>query len=125
VPEDFYSPENAYVTYADFDAAVLNLHGAYRSLFMENDGGLFWSLTELAYPNQSRWDDVQAILLPTNSADMYNLLWVPSYRMIYDANAILERADLSKDLTEEQRNKIRAEASFFRALSHKMLANLY
>lgn len=125
IPLDFYSPENAFVTYADFDAAVLNLHSDYRSLFMENDEGLFWSLTELAYPNQSRWDNVQSVLLSTNTSDMYSLFWVPSYRMIYNANAIMERAELSDELTPAQRNKIRAEAAFFRALSHKMLANIY
>lgn len=125
IPEDFYSPENAYVTYADFDAAVLNLHKQYRSMFMENDEGFFWSLTELAYPNQSRWDNVQSVLLPTNTTDMYQWFWVPMYRMIYNANAILERADMSSELTQEQRNKLRAEAAFFRAVSHKMLANLY
>src|SRR5690606_31917164 len=97
-----------------------------RSLLFENDNGLFWSLTELSYPNQARWDNVQNILLPTNSGDMYNLFWVKLYRIIYDANVIIERSENPETtLTIEQINKVRAEALFFRALSHKILANLY
>lgn len=126
IPQDFYSPENAYISYSDFDAAVLNLHSNYRSLLFENDNGLLWSLTELSYPNQGRWDDVQSILLPTNSSDMYNFLWVNLYRIIYDANVILERSEIPNvALSSEQKNKLQAEALFFRGLSHKILANLY
>ncbi|MEX0882843.1 MAG: RagB/SusD family nutrient uptake outer membrane protein, partial [Cyclobacteriaceae bacterium] len=126
IPKDFYSPENAYVTYADFDAAVLNLHRGYRTRFIENDGDLLWSMTELAYPNQGRWDNVQSILIPTNSGEMYNYLWAPLYQIIYDANVIMGRAESeSSEMTLEERNKIMAEASFFRGYAHKILANLY
>lgn len=126
VPKDFYSPANAYITHSDFEAAVLNIHNDYRDRFFEGSRGLFWSLTELSYPNQARWDDVQSILLPTNSDDMYEYIWVPMYRMIYDANVILERIDNPQtELTDEQKNKIKGEAYFFRALAHKILANLY
>lgn len=126
IPQDFFSPENAYLSISDFDAAVLNLHDVYRDLIYEEDGGLLWSLTELSYPNQARWDNVQSILLPTNSGDMYNFLWVNLYRMIYDANVIIERSENpNAELNAEQKNRIQAEALFFRALSHKILANLY
>ncbi len=130
-PKDFYSPEIAYVTYEDFNAAVLDMHRQYRSLFVEDDGSngfltLTHSLTELAYPNRARWDNVQSILLPTNTSVIYNALWRPMYRIIYDANVILERAvHENVTMTEEQVAKIKAEASFFRGHAYKLLANIY
>lgn len=131
IPKDFFSPENAYVTYQDFDAAVLNLYNRYRSFIFEGTGdanfnNLSWSLTELAYPNQGRWNNVQNILLPTNSGVIYNGLWMPMYQLIYDANVVIGRVDGdNNDLTDNQKKKIKAEALFFRAYAHKLLANVF
>jgi hypothetical protein len=44
----------------------------------------------------------------------------------YDANVILGRVDSEfSELTDDQKNLIKAETSFFRALAYKWLANLY
>lgn len=131
VPKDFYSPEIAYVTYGDFNSAILDMHRQYRGLFVEDDGSngfltLSHSLTELAYPNRARWNNVQGILIATNTSVVYNGLWRPMYRIIYDANVILERADHDNvELSENQKVKVKAEASFFRGHAYKLLANMY
>ena len=131
IPKDFYSPEIAYVTYSDFDAAVLNLHNLVRDNFIyQNDNAVrtFLGLSGLTYPATDYAPDyaVVSILLPTNTSIVYDRAWGPCYRIIYDANVIIGRADSKEsELTSEQKNKIKAEALFFRAWAHKVLANLY
>jgi hypothetical protein len=129
-PKDFYSPEIAYVTYGDFDAAVLNIHDRIRSEFYTADNtgfrALSWGLTDLAYPHKQFGPqyDVESMLLPTTGF-IYGV-WQECYHIIYDANVIMERADSEKSkLTESQKKKIKAEAAFFRAFGHRVLAHMY
>jgi starch-binding outer membrane protein, SusD/RagB family len=130
-PLDFFAPENSYVTYENFESAVLKLHYTFRESFhtsFEGFPNLAFNMTELAYPLQPWAPDynLTSMLLPTNSPIVYDPLWKPAYRMIYDANVIIERADSEiSQLTEDQKNKIKAEAAFFRGWSFKVLANLY
>ncbi len=133
-PLDFFSPENSFVTYENFQAAVVNLYYVTRnSFFTEATATGFptiaWSGTELAYTHSglsAKPDWGGAVLLPTNTEVVYDGLWAPAYRIIYDANVIIGRADAdASQLTDEEKLKIKAEASFFRAFAYKMLANLY
>jgi len=130
IPKDFYSPEIAYVTQSDFEAAVLNLHYLVRSYFYGDDDAIntFSGLTDLCYPHKRYGPDykVASILLPTNSREIFGDAWEPCYRIIYDANVIIGRVGAEEsELTPEQANVVKAEASFFRAWAHKILANLY
>ncbi len=133
VPLDFYAPENSYVTYANFESAIMNLYDRIRTDFYSSSDGnsfpsLSWTGTEIVFSRNGlsfpmNWG---ALLLPTNSVIVYNALWLPAYRLIYDANVIIGRADSEfSQLTEAQRQKVKAEASFFRAFSYRMLAYLY
>lgn len=130
-PKDFYSPEIAYKTPDDFDAAVLGIHDQVRGEFYQSSGGssfrmLSWGLTDLAYPHKERGPDyeVESMLLPTSG--YINGTWQKCYRIIYDANVIIERVDAEySELTEDQKNKFKAEASFFRAFAHRVLAHMY
>lgn len=129
-PKDFFSPVNAYTTYADFDAAILNIHSIVRENFYGSDDAIsnFCGLTDMAYPHKRYGPkyEVNSILLPTNSGVVYNDVWKPMYQVIYDANVILAKADSeNNELTAEQKSKIKGEASFFRGYAHKVLANLY
>lgn len=129
-PLDFYSPENSYVTYGDFEAAVIDLHSSYRNRFYQNDAPyqfpLFaYATTELSYQHPDVPWDFEALFLPTSDFCLV-ALWEPCYKIIYDANVIINRADAeTADMTEEQTNRIKAEAMFFRAYMYKMLANMY
>ncbi len=133
VPLDFYSPENSYVTYANFESAIVNLYNRVRTDFYSSSDqtsfpSLSWTGTEIIFSRNGlsfpmNWG---SLLLPTNSNIVYDALWLPAYRLIYDANVIIDRADSEfSQLTEIQRNKIKAEAYFFRAFSYRMLAYLY
>jgi hypothetical protein len=130
VPLDFYSPENSYVTYSDFEAAVINLHNVYRNRFIANDEPyrfpLFsWCTTELTYQHPDVTWNFESLFLSTSDFCLI-ALWEPAYKIIYDANAIIERADSDiNKMNDDEKNKIKSEAMFFRSLMYKMLANMY
>ncbi len=132
-PLDFYSPENSYITYDNFESAILNLYTQVRdNIFTESEDPYFptlaWGLTELSYPHKDfgASPDISAILLPTNTDVVYGALWQPAYSIIYNTNVIIERADADvSELTDEEKILIKAEAMFFRAYAYKMLANIY
>lgn len=133
-PEDFLSPEIAYVTYTDFEAALVNIYDLIRDEFISSDNRnrfpcLAWSGTELVYTHKDlgvRPDWGNSVLLPTNTAVTYEAVWRPAYRIIYDANVIIGRSESDKSiLAESEKNRVQAEARFFRGYMYKILANLY
>lgn len=129
IPLDFYSPENSYVTFDDYEAAVYNLYARYTQEFWNSSGsGDFpyaaYRGTDLVHGTSTNGlIGLTSSLIPT-SGRFYDQMWRPAYHLIYDANVIIRRVE-EADLTEEQRTLIIAEARFFRGLAHKMLANVY
>ena len=132
VPLDFYSPENSYVTPEQFESAIVGLHSTYRESFWGQGGNsgsprLMFYGTDLVMNDKDLGQavpDYVALLDPTQ--DRVKYVWVAAYKMIFDANVIIGRADgPNSELSETQKNSIKAEAYFFRALGHKILANLY
>jgi hypothetical protein len=133
-PLDFLSPEIAYVTANDYQAALTGLYERVRAEFVSDDNAnkfpsIAWSGTEMVYTHKDmgvRPDWGGSILLPTNTALVYGALWSPAYRIIYDANVIINRSESeSSQLTQAEKTKVQAEARFFRGYMLKMLANLY
>lgn len=133
VPLDFYSPENSFVTYGNFESAVVNLYNRVRTDFYFDDNArtmpsLSWTGTDMTYTHKDlglipNWT---SLLLPTNTSIVYGAVWQPAYRIIYDANVIIGRTDSEfSELTDAEKTKIKAEASFFRGWAYKILANLY
>jgi hypothetical protein len=132
-PIDFYTPSNSFVTAADYEAAVLKLYNRTRDDF-------FSSASANSFPNvgiqgtdichihkdTGFGSNLSSLLLPTNNSLVYDPLWRPAYRIIFDANVIIERANTDEnELTDEEKAKFTAEAKFFRGYMLKMLANLY
>ena len=130
VPLDFYSPENSYVTYENFESAVMNLYGVYRERFWDDSssGGVYsvWRMTDIVHgTSSSGLINYANSLTPTNGT-AYTYFWEPAYHIIFDANTIIERADApASELTEQQKVLIKAEAMFFRGFMYKLLANIY
>lgn len=131
-PIDFYSPENSFVTYENFNSGINNLYYRFRRDFYDSSNDervprIFLWTTDLIYYNQPvpQSPNYSAIFIP--SADfIYSAVWQPCYHLIYDANVLIGRADSEQSqLTEDQRTLVKAEASFFRGYAYKMLANLY
>jgi len=130
VPKDFYSPGISYVTMSDFQAAVLNIQNVIRDEFYEEDNAIrvFCGLSGVTYPHSNYGPEYvyNDIVLSTNSSVVFNRAWDPCYRIIYDANVILGRAEAeTNELTDAERNIVMGEAYFFRAWAHRVLANLY
>lgn len=130
VPLDFYSPENSYVTYSDFESAIYSLHASLR-----ND--LWGQSSQAAFPRIGWYgtDLVQSIY-DTDKSHNYSVLWGANgltldiwtlcYRLIYDANVVIDRSESdASQLTAEQKLLIQAEAGFFRAYAYNLLANLF
>lgn len=132
-PIDFYTPSNSFVTAADYEAAVLKLYNRTRDDF-------FSSASANSFPNVGIQgtdichlhkdigfgSDLSSLMLPTNNNLVYDPLWRPAYRIIFDANVIIERANTDEnELTAEEKAKFTAEAKFFRGYMLKMLANMY
>lgn len=130
IPKDFYSPENSFTKPADFEAAVVKLYADHRARFVANENSDAWMKI------QSYWADNLYTIYPTNQAP-HNLIlpeevhvlafWTWSYRLIYDANVILNRID-NPAITfanAEQKNRLKAEAHLFRAYGYRMLYILY
>lgn len=132
-PIDFYSPTNSYVTSGDYDAAVLRMYKQVRDGFFSSDrandfpsAGM--QATDLFHLHKDIGfnSDLSSLLFPTNNNMVYEALWRPAYQIIFDANAIIERANSEEnELTTEEKSLFTAEAKFFRGYFYKMLANLY
>lgn len=132
-PIDFYSPSNSYVTAADYDAAVLRMYKLVRDEFFSSDSqndfpSAGMQATDLfhLHKNIGFNTSLSSILLPTSDNMVYQPLWRPAYQIIYDANAVIERANSDdNELTAEEKAIFTAEAKFFRGYFYKMLANLF
>jgi hypothetical protein len=77
----------------------------------------------LASPGDPTLPFYTNVLLPANSTitDYWNL----SYNQIYAANAVMEGVELSNKLTVKEKEQLKGEALFIRAIVHFYLANLY
>lgn len=71
----------------------------------------------------SKLNDYTNVMTPTFFIP--SLIWEEYYKLIFNANVIIERVPLSKSISEEDKNQIKAEALFFRAYAYNLLANLY
>jgi len=131
-PLDFLSPISSYTTFTQFEASINQLHANYRNDFWSTDDinqaprTLFYG-TDLALNDKDLGEnppDYSALTQPASLRILY--MWQKLYSLIQNANVIITRADApSSLLKKEERDVIVAEALFFRALSYKMLANIY
>jgi len=132
-PVEFYSPANSYITSVNYEAAIMNLYARVRDEFYSSDSQRDFpsaaiQATDVCYQHKNFGfnTDMATILLPTNESLVYEALWGPAYRIIYDANVIIGRAASDdNELTAEEKIAFAAEAKFFRGYMYKMLANLY
>lgn len=130
VPLDFYSPENSYITLDDFESAVMNLYAVYRANFWDDSssGGVYsvWQYTDLVHGTSEAGLTNYAGNLTPQSSTVLTYFWERAYRVIYDANTVVERSVAPEsELTEEEKVLIQAEARFFRGFMYKLLANMY
>jgi hypothetical protein len=132
-PLSFYSPENSYMTKADFQAAVNNLYVTLRLPYydMGDDQIALYYGNDFAYnataflPGQlDKLNDYNNVMIPTYSPVLY--YWVNYYSLIRDANTVISRLDAPESLVGEADKEVfKAEALFFRAYAYRSLAHLF
>lgn len=128
---DFYTPGNSFVTEQDFDEAVARLY-----IFTQDetrmkpflDNNVYHYLSDMAYGAISRniaLNDL-SVLVPEETTHV-GQFWADYYRIIYDANVVINRIDGEGVDIESQttRNKLKAEAMFFRAFAYRCLGHQY
>lgn len=131
-PMDFYSPSNSFVTSDQYQSALIQLYADYRDNYWSEDDvngaprTMFYG-TDLVMNDKdlgSTPPDYTGITVPTSIK--VQDFWVDTYKMISNANIIAERVlETENELEADEKFAVKAEALFFRALGHKMLANLY
>lgn len=133
VPKDFASPENSYVTKADFESALAHCYLAIRTnQYAPEDAATSydWMGYDLDVAGSRSTDILYAPVIqwPTLNADNGTVkkLWSRFYSWIFLANTIIDRADAPESkLQESDKNAIVAEARFLRAYSYHFLANMW
>jgi hypothetical protein len=131
MPLDFYSPENSFVTEADFTSAIARLYERVSTNLYDLNG---MSQRAMYYPTDIAVDAIDIAhdlnsykdkLFP-NRVEVQDL-WSNMYRIVFDANVIIERIDNEKVTINsvEKKNALKAEARFFRAFAYRVLGTVY
>ena len=121
-PLDFISPDKAYDSYQDFQAAIAGMYSQVRGHEMSSKGGIRTFLaTDIAYnarEDGDRWGNLATVFIP--SSEQVQDFWENPYKTIKNANAILARISGSS-LTAREKLLVEAEARFFRAFCYRNL----
>lgn len=131
VPLDFLSPENAYISPAQFDLAVSELHRTVRAIYHPTDGAMFFALfhgTDQAYNAESlNTGSFADYSLITSGYWWFQWYYREYYLLIAKSNTIIAKANgkYAKFATEDEKNLVIAQARFFRGYAYRCLAHLY
>lgn len=122
---DFNSASNSYNTAADFDASITELYYLTRNQYYTTydrttDLSKFADMWITADPLKS---NVVADLSPSGAIAKF--YWDENYKLIAQANTVINRLPNSTVLTEDQQKVYEAKARFFRALGYRTLVYLY
>jgi len=131
-PLSIYTPDNSLQTAIQYQQATNNLYNGVRNIYTGNINldtyfGLYYA-TDFAY-NATDYDPaaklnaykatmVPSYLIPTG-------IWTAYYKIITNANLIINRLNNAPQLSDADKNGFLGQALFFRAYSYNVLANLY
>lgn len=126
-PLDFFSPENSFVTYDDYQRGLTDLYAKVRTIcYGATDYKPYLTATDIAqdgrYQLTARFGGHTNYLVPTNSDVL--LHWRSWYKIVSNANTILSRVGNS-GLTDDEKVLVTAEAKFFRAFAYRFLVYLW
>ncbi|MDF9796254.1 tetratricopeptide (TPR) repeat protein [Catalinimonas alkaloidigena] len=129
IPLDFYSPDNSYTSFDNFEASLYENYEVFRQSFYTTRDAFQSPRNTVNGTDMVQYDqnvgNLNNLLVPTSDF-VYTSYWQPAYQIIYNANVILERSESEDtELTAEEKLKIQAEASFFRGYMYKLLADIY
>ncbi|MCX2481324.1 RagB/SusD family nutrient uptake outer membrane protein [Pedobacter sp. MC2016-15] len=127
-PISFLSGSNAFITYKDFTASVIDLYVLTRAEFYSaNESRPFDYIygTDLVFdgePGTDRHTNMIAAYNPTGNIASDH--WRRLFKIVAETNTILARMPQS-ELTDAQKTLIEAHARFFRGLAYRTLTYLY
>lgn len=130
-PLDFLSPDNALVTVANFESALVDLYakkrdmdygGSDASLSLMFGTDIFTHARGISDLSEPKISSLTVTLTSTGSVPGY--YWDRTFKLVSGANVIISRLKDSK-LTIEQKARIGAEAKFFRAIAYRELVYLF
>jgi hypothetical protein len=130
-PLDFYTPDNSLETSAHFQVAINFQYNQVRKIVWTinpDQRYAFWYATDFAfnatdYYKPAKLNDYTNTMTPTFSVPLG--IWLEHYKMITNANVVLNRLQESTSVTEEEKNVFRAEVLFFRSYAYRTLAHLF
>lgn len=126
-PEDFSTPEDFYETYDELNSALLGVYAtlADGSLYGNNMLGRMGLSADLGYERYS-FDETSVGYYDVSAADSkISGYWRDLYAGIGRANTVLANLDRPKDMTDEQRTSVEAQARFLRAYYYFMLTSRF
>lgn len=127
-PLDFLSSENAFVTYADFNASVNNLYRLVRTEFYTQDENFPMDYiygTDIVFDGQAslrRFTNYAGSMDPAFAITADH--WRDLYKIVAETNTILSRLPAAR-MTDSEKALIEGRARFFRAFSYRTLVYLY
>ncbi|MEJ7767672.1 MAG: RagB/SusD family nutrient uptake outer membrane protein [Chitinophagaceae bacterium] len=131
-PLDFYTPGNSLQSSSEFQAAINYLQNRERHLLW---GGINldanfalryatdFAVNATDYNPPVKLNDYANTMVPTFNVPQ--VIWEANYTIITNANVVIDYAKIATRLSDAEKKKFTAEALFFRALSYRMLANLF
>ncbi|CAZ95061.1 RagB/SusD family nutrient uptake outer membrane protein [Zobellia galactanivorans] len=125
---DFYSPENSYTTPDQIDLAVVKLYEDIHTAFYASAAPTWamYYLTDVAYDAISTTHRLNswADNVTPEAADI-GFWWDSLYKIISNANTIIDRIEYVEYQSEQEKLSQLAEAKFFRAYAYRTLAIMY
>jgi hypothetical protein len=129
IPLDFYSPENSYVTPEDIESAITHLYAGMRTTLYDGDHTGVNLMDGTDFGRSARPDDMGGAIgdfaLINSTYNYASFYWTNLYKIIRDANTILNQIDNVEYKTEADKTAAVGEALFFRAFAYRTLAFIY
>ncbi|UEG52476.1 RagB/SusD family nutrient uptake outer membrane protein [Mucilaginibacter daejeonensis] len=127
-PIAFLSSSNAFITYTDFTASVIDLYVLTRAEFYSGSEVRPFDYiygTDLVFdgePSSDRHTNMVAAYNPTGT--IAGTHWTNLYKIVAESNTIISRL-AGSSLTDAQKLLIEAQARFYRGLAYRTLVALY
>ena len=135
-PRDIIAPENFFATDADARQSITGLYALIKNNSIYGQAGLdnwYDNGVDIIEPNRSHpiFEAMGNYTLNAVTAGTSNQLmsvsdtWQNLYRVILNANVIIDRVDGNEAISEDVQSDIVAQARFMRALSYWHITNLW
>jgi len=131
-PPSLYTPQTVLVDSLGFESAMAGLQSVVREQYTRSDEqgllGMMQEGTDVAIPGQVQGAEIPyynyTLLNPQDQAA--TVMWSWAYRTINNCNQIIQgAANAPATLRQGYKNRISAEAKFFRAYAYNFLATLW